>query len=283
MFPITISIPTSDPFTPQDLHVNGREEARKLPCPKIGCSFEAFQLKELEVHVDAAHREHSRQFQCLEDHCGFSTTTQGALTRHYRERHHIEPPSSGRKLAPVRRRALREEQPPVASTSRISEPSPAPEVTKYYPATAYYPESSPRASPVSDTGVSPHLSSLRMRSTAAAATSLPQVASTESLRSEQCENPASYFALQRSWPTFDSTDSLPDEQWVSWRDECDIAPDSIVAIATGEQTLCEIENSLCVTCVTDEDNGKIVGELTATECLPWYGDFGLAEKRLLWA
>ncbi|KAJ7244425.1 hypothetical protein B0H12DRAFT_1236158 [Mycena haematopus] len=205
-------VPTSDSsFRPRDLNVHGSKEL-KLLCPKIGCSFEALHRKELKAHTDVAHPEPPRQFQCLEDRCGFSTTTQGALTRHYRERHKLEPPSTGRKLGPVRHRAPRSQpQSRVASASRISEPSdgassvagssspassmtPTPSahgVSKYYPGTVYYPGFSPHA-------VSPSLAGPN---------------------GDQREHPPSHSS----------------GQWLSWRDESDqLAPD-VFAIATGEQ------------------------------------------------
>ncbi|KAF8218173.1 hypothetical protein K438DRAFT_1953009 [Mycena galopus ATCC 62051] len=280
------SVPGGDNCGPEDPH-------RKLHCPKTGCSFETFYLKHLEVHVDVAHRENPRPFQCLEDHCGFSTTTQGALTRHYRERHRTEPPS--RKLVPLRRRAPRnQQQSQMASTSDLLEPtissiprvdplssifrssSPAlsasvlvtetstamaPAVTKYYPAAVYrdYPASSPREASPSPDSVSAYLSSLHTRLTAAATSH-----STGPHNGSPGPRP-NFSSLQCMSPAWDSPDSPPSAaEWVSWRDECDVA-EEVLAIATGEQALCE--RSM----------------MSMTEYLPVQGDIGMAEKRLLWA
>ncbi|KAJ6493985.1 hypothetical protein C8R47DRAFT_1117950 [Mycena vitilis] len=117
---------------PRDLNVHSHVHAPvrddlQLRCPSNGCSFKALQLKLLEAHVDVAHREQPRQFRCFEDNCGFSTTTQGALTRHYRERHHIEPPGIVVRKPVPRRHTPKatygdQRRPSVASTSYLPAP-----------------------------------------------------------------------------------------------------------------------------------------------------------------
>jgi hypothetical protein len=65
----------------------------------------------------------------------------------------------------------------------------------------------------------------------------------------------------------DCSDSWSDTaEWVSWRDECDATPDVVIAIATGEQALCD-HSMLAAT----------------TEYLPVPADIGMTEKRALWA
>ncbi|KAJ7318232.1 hypothetical protein DFH08DRAFT_1037223 [Mycena albidolilacea] len=227
---------------PQDLTLHSQAddcglEDVSLHCPKSGCSFKTLQLKRLEAHVDVAHHEQPRQFQCLEDHCGFSTTTQGALTRHYRERHRMEPPSVGRK--PARRRA--QQQMPVASTSRLSEQpisttsrfysESLSEATGYYPATAYY-TSSPRVASATPDSVTTYLRSLRTALTAAAAPGI-------SLLCPSAGSPTAQYERRMSLSPDCSGSWSDTAEWVSWRDECDVTPDVVIAIATGEQALCD--------------------------------------------
>ncbi|KAJ7204321.1 hypothetical protein GGX14DRAFT_569432 [Mycena pura] len=100
-----------------------------LTCPEPSCGQPLINARDCTTHAQVAHgpaREepaeaqmHERgqeqergppPFACLEMFCIFATTTQGALTRHYRERHHMEPPvrlqadgqAAGRKATPAR-------------------------------------------------------------------------------------------------------------------------------------------------------------------------------------
>ncbi|KAJ7020169.1 hypothetical protein C8F04DRAFT_1145295 [Mycena alexandri] len=251
----------------------------KLKCPMTGCSFKTLQLKHLEVHVETAHHDQRRQFQCLQTHCGFSTTSQGALTRHYRERHGMEPPISVRK-PPVRRRIPKrtnEHPTPVASTSLLPDlprfsvlafngpaapsslsasalpgvsPALSSEINKYYPAAAYntLPASTSVASPWNSTRTG--LTSAAALGPATGPHSCQSVRITpESVRPRQLPN---YLYPPQS------------DTWVSWRDEYDVAPD-VIAVATGEIALCE----------------RTMHSLT--EYLPVPMDVGMADKRFLWA
>ncbi|KAF7368874.1 hypothetical protein MVEN_00213200 [Mycena venus] len=272
-------------YHPRDFKVhshvhNSEREDKMLHCPKSGCSFKVLQLKRLEAHVDFAHHEQPRQFQCLEDRCPFSTTTQGALTRHYRERHHIEPPTTGRKPAPTRRRPPQktydvQNQSTVASTSRVPErlasssatsvlsTALAPEVVKHYPSAAYYPTSSPRAhaaSPPSN-NVPVYLNSLHAK--------LPQPCPPTGPHSAQCVRPPTYTSPRLSPMAIQSdygSAGDPPLEWVSWRDECDDIASDVIAIATGERPLCE--RSMLT---------------PRTEYLPVPADIGMTDRRFLWA
>ncbi|KAJ7143674.1 hypothetical protein C8R44DRAFT_758620 [Mycena epipterygia] len=292
-------------LSPRDLkvhshvHTAGREDM-KLKCPLNGCSFKALQLKRLEAHVDSAHGK-VRQFQCLEPHCGFSTTSQGAITRHYRERHHIEPPTSGRKPPAPRRTRLDQPQQPVASTSRFSEtpssvsrysslepsystpvalspaaafspvaafspapaPSPALELNnnKYYPAAIYY-SGSPSPSSMSP----PSISSLACPPPRLPP-SLPRSCPPIGPHSDQCVRPPTYSSPPRDLFAATRNDSCASstDVWVSWRDESDVA-DAIIAVATGERVLCERSMQTCM-----------------TEYLPVPEDVGVASKLYLFA
>ncbi|KAJ6551735.1 hypothetical protein B0H19DRAFT_1158731 [Mycena capillaripes] len=290
---------------PKDLKVhthvhNIEREELKLKCPRNGCSFKTLQLKRLEAHVDAAHTDQPRQFQCLQDHCGFSTTNQGALTRHYRERHHMEPPTSIRKPRQRASRKLRSEQ-LVASTSRLSESpissisrfssaeppfsatstassasmSPSvisttltPEMNKYYPATAHYPPSPP----ASTAPTSPYLDSISVH-LAAGGTKLNTGTSKlyapcppAGPQNHWCVDTPGYTSPPRlSTPRASSNLPPSPTEWVSWRDECDVSLD-LIAVATGEQAFSEQSMSMGM-----------------TEYLRVPAAIGMAEKRLLWA
>ncbi|KAJ7916126.1 hypothetical protein B0H13DRAFT_2450625 [Mycena leptocephala] len=237
------------------MHEAGWYEDPQLKCPRDGCSFKAAQLKRLEAHVDAAHYDQPRPFQCLEDLCGFSTTSQGALTRHYRERHHIEPPTTVRtaRRRPPRKKYDLQQHGPVASTSRLSEPhvssisrfnsqeppsfvsgvtssalsasstrstALAPEINKYYPSTVYYPtspNSSTSSTPPPSENISAYLTGHTQRTAGTAPLCPLHLCPPKGPHSDRDSGTA---------------------KWVSWRDECDVAPD-VIAVATGERTLCE--------------------------------------------
>ncbi|KAJ7171059.1 hypothetical protein C8R46DRAFT_1087572 [Mycena filopes] len=225
---------------PQDL---------QLKCPIPNCSFKAPQFKDLEAHVDTAHHDQRRQLQCLEPNCGFSTTSQGALTRHYRERHGMEPPVSLRKVAPPPRRRLKLKRNGEQASSAPSFASSSAMVldrNKYYPA-AYYTSSS--------SGASTSVASSPMR-TELAATS-------RSLQAVSGGPPQSPRPRQAPMPS--EVPSTGTEQWMSWRDDdVYLAPDAL-ALASGELEWCE----------------DTMG--SRTEFLPVHVDVGMVDKRSLWA
>ncbi|KAJ7729752.1 hypothetical protein B0H16DRAFT_1586229 [Mycena metata] len=270
---------------PRDLNVHSHvhdgardSEDLKLKCPITGCSFKTLQLKHLEVHVETAHHDQRRQFQCLQTHCGFSTTSQGALTRHYRERHGMEPPIGARKPPPRRRTPKRtnEHPSPVASTSLLPDlphfsfsafnGSAAPsslstsalpsvslsEINKYYPAAAY----NTLPSAVASTSVASAWNSTRPELTSAAVL--------KAVAAPQCARITTEFAQPRQLPNYLYPPQPDTCTWVSWRDEYDVAPD-VIAMATGEIASCE-------------------GTMhSLTEYLPVPIDVGMAEKQFLWA
>ncbi|KAJ7434497.1 hypothetical protein B0H11DRAFT_2208348 [Mycena galericulata] len=283
-------------LTPRDLKDHSRsvhDDDLRLECPVNGCSFKTVQLKRLEAHVETAHHNQPRQFQCLELHCGFSTTSQGALTRHYRERHDMEPPASGRKPPAPRRRAPRRilegnqslgtppsrlpalptagfnSQEARYSASSASSAVPASAVSpphRYYPAAAYYSSPPPQAAqpiPQPDNVASRYTQS--PSSSAAPSIPFPRPCPPVGPHSNGCVHSHDLSSFPLAHPP--SRDSwIPrNATWVSWRDECDVAPHAI-AIATGERVYCERSMPTCM-----------------TEYLPVPEDVGMAEKRFLWA
>ncbi|KAJ6459416.1 hypothetical protein DFH09DRAFT_1500427 [Mycena vulgaris] len=285
--------------TPRDLKVHSHVHSYKPACEELqrhcpvdGCSFKCIPMKRLDAHIDKAHRDPSRQFLCEVEDCGFSTTSQASFTGHYRKRHLREPPPSAVRTAPPpaacrrARHMYNDPQHPRASTSRLSEPptssisrfhsleppastsaystgagplsASVPSTTKYYPAAVYY-----FASPPPQTSPATTIASeLPTQTPGRTVASLPRPCPPSGPHSDQCVRPPGYAspprALRDSYPSSDAT-------WVSWRDECDIASETI-AVATGERVLCERSMWICT-----------------TEYLPVSEDIGMVDKRFLWA
>ncbi|KAJ7653183.1 hypothetical protein DFH06DRAFT_527828 [Mycena polygramma] len=261
------------------VHAQVREDLQ-LRCPSNGCSFKALQLKLLEAHVDVAHREQPRQFQCFEDNCGFSTTTQGALTRHYRERHHIEPPGIVVRKPASRRRTPKtmyddQRRPSVASTSHLPAPPILP-VSHFSSARSSASVSGITSGPPAASSASLHSPSIpeihkHYRGTvySAPAAGRPKgSAGTEAIcpPAEPRGDPYLYQPTRLCSARARTPSPSCTAEWVSWRDEDFNVAQDIIAIATGERQLCE---------------RNMLGGMT--EYLPVPGDIGMAEKRFLWA
>ncbi|KAJ7449216.1 hypothetical protein FB451DRAFT_1531535 [Mycena latifolia] len=289
--------------TPRDLKIHSHVhkpvgEDVEHQCPVDGCSFTAFQLKRMEAHVEATHGDKPPPFECLIPQCGFLTTSAGPFTRHYRERHYMEPP--GRKVSPLRRRAPRpmkygqEELAVTRTPSRPSEPpnfiisfaqslepppSPSPLVessgalelnlTKYYPPSVNYsPSPPPPPPPPVAQPTTPSLAILSPEVPTPTPVSdmpfpaLPCLPTGPS--SDQCLLQLTYSSPPHLSLADESSDSSTCH-WISWRDECDVASD-VIAVATGDRVLCERSMRTCT-----------------TEYLPVPVDVGLVEKRFLWA
>ncbi|KAK7052458.1 hypothetical protein R3P38DRAFT_2860453 [Favolaschia claudopus] len=225
------------------------------------------------------------EYNCLVPHCGFGTTTQGSLTRHYRERHYMEPPatqytaSTPRRFSPKKTHdAQQRQKSAVASTSRLSDSynarfrnesphlsgavSPVssifasgsaqvspPATGQHYPATAYYSASSsasPAASPP-PVNIAAFTNSMRARLNAAIA---------NQQANQAAEASRQLAALQNS--------SIC-AGYVGWRDDVDVAND-VLDVATGHRRIYPGE------------------ELTEMmEFLPPTEDIGMADKNQLFA
>lgn len=253
----------------------------------------------MDAHIVAMHgrqsNEKPQQFKCAIPNCGFFTICAGPLTRHYRERHHTEPPLTGRKIPPKRPRLKQvatEAQQPAGMASGPGVPSfPAPSAQSLEPQLSHSPSPLPATDATRSTSSTHYRASVY--ESAAPTSSTPPATSDTVLhpnsqnhaynsftllytdareQNVELESMSRYSSIPRSlsftgMSRLERTDNEHSVgAWVSWRDESDISSETI-ALATGDLSLCDASM-----------------QMSMTEYLQLYNDFGMEDdKQRLWA
>ncbi|KAJ7062021.1 hypothetical protein C8F01DRAFT_1230524 [Mycena amicta] len=253
-------------------------------CPEPHCACALLNLQDLLVHMNVAHgkgrsgmvQPTAPSFRCWETVCGFTTTSQGALTRHYRERHGIEPPYL---QAPARSASkstsLGRGPPPNRGNSASRRRNGTPHFASVYPSTPNSSSSSYDTAAISATfkrNMSHAYATVLARSAASSPVSSPRLAPALALPSlsptartqshhynrepspgpapwtnrSLCPNPGPHLCNCPGSPVEMSSSAHeleledPERQWVGWRDDSDTGTlaEDCINIATGDRPFC---------------------------------------------